>query len=157
VKDPRVAWPFGHGLTYTKFEYKNLQLENDVQTNDDYVELTFQVRNTGTVKADEIAQIYLSPTTGDQHIRPIQLQGFARISLEPGQGKTITTRLFLDQFGYYSRKDKVREWTIDPGVFTVRVGASSQDIKLEKRLEITGKTITKPLRDHYFSETIISQ
>ena len=156
-KDARVAWPFGYGLSYTTFEYQNLQVNSEAQTSDDFVELTFQVKNTGSVKADEVAQIYLSPTTESQNIRPIQLQGFARISLEPGQEKTVTTRLYVEQFGFYSHKGDVREWNIEPGTFIVKVGASSDDIKLQQQVELKGKAVTKPLRDHYFSESIVSQ
>ena len=156
-KDARVAWPFGYGLSYTTFEYQNLQENSEAQTSDDFVELTFQVKNTGSVKADEVAQIYLSPTTESQNIRPIQLQGFARISLEPGQEKTVTTRLYVEQFGFYSHKGDVREWNIEPGTFIVKVGASSADIKLQQQVELKGKAVTKPLRDHYFSESIVSQ
>ena len=156
-KDPRVAWPFGYGLSYTTFEYQNLQVNSEAKTSDDFVELTFQVKNTGEVKADEVAQIYLSPTQENQNIRPIQLQGFARISLEPGQTKTVTTRLFVEQLGFYTHKGDVREWNIEPGTFIVKVGASSADIKLQQQVELKGKAITKPLRDHYFSETTISQ
>ena len=156
-KDARVAWPFGYGLSYTTFEYQNLQANSEAQTSDDFVELTFQVKNTGSVKADEVAQIYLSPTTESQNIRPIQLQGFARISLEPGKEKTVTTRLYVEQFGFYSHKGDVREWNIEPGTFIVKVGASSADIKLQQQVELKGKAVTKPLRDHYFSESIVSQ
>lgn len=156
-KDARVAWPFGYGLSYTTFEYQNLQVSSEAKTSDDFVELTFQVKNTGKVKADEVAQIYLSPTQESQNIRPIQLQGFARISLEPGQTKTVTTRLFVEQFGFYTHKGDVREWNIEPGTFIVKVGASSADIKLQQQVELKGKATTKPLRDHYFSETTISQ
>ena len=156
-KDARVAWPFGYGLSYTTFEYQNLQANSEAKTSDDFVELTFQVKNTGKVKADEVAQIYLSPTQESQNIRPIQLQGFARISLEPGQTKTVTTRLFVEQFGFYTHKGDVREWNIEPGTFIVKVGASSADIKLQQQVELKGKATTKPLRDHYFSETTISQ
>ena len=156
-KDARVAWPFGYGLSYSTFEYQNLQVNSEAQTSDDYVELTFQVKNTGSVKADEVAQIYLSPTAESQNIRPIQLQGFARLSLEPGQEKTVTTRLYVEQFGFYSHKGDVREWNIEPGTFIVKVGASSADIKLQQQVELKGKAVTKPLRDHYFSESIVSQ
>ena len=156
-KDARVAWPFGYGLSYTTFEYQNLQANSEAQTSDDFVELTFQVKNTGSVKADEVAQIYLSPTAESQNIRPIQLQGFARLSLEPGQEKTVTTRLYVEQFGFYSHKGDVREWNIEPGTFIVKVGASTADIKLQQQVELKGKAVTKPLRDHYFSESIVSQ
>ena len=156
-KDARVAWPFGYGLSYTTFEYQNLQVNSEAQTSDNFVELTFQVKNTGEVKADEIAQIYLSPTADNQNIRPIQLQGFARISLEPGQTKTVTTRLYVEQFGFYSHANNVRQWNIEPGTFIVKVGASSADIRLQQEVILRGKAINKPLRDHYFSESIVSQ
>ena len=156
-KDPRVAWPFGYGLSYTTFEYLNLQVNSEAQTTDDFVELTFQVKNTGEVKADEVAQIYLSPKDGKLPIRPIQLQGFARISLEPGQTKTVTTRLFVEQLGYYSHENNIRQWNIEPGTFIVKVGASSTDIKLEQQLELKGKPLSKTLRDRYFSKSIVSQ
>ena len=156
-KDARVAWPFGYGLSYTTFEYQNLQVNSEAQTSDIFVELTFQVKNTGEVKADEIAQIYLSPTADNQNIRPIQLQGFARISLEPGQTKTVTTRLYVEQFGFYSHANNVRQWNIEPGTFIVKVGASSTDIRLQQEVILRGKAINKPLRDHYFSESVVSQ
>jgi len=156
-KDARVAWPFGYGLSYTTFEYQNLQVNSEAQTSDNFVELTFQVKNTGEVKADEIAQIYLSPTADNQNIRPIQLQGFARISLEPGQTKTVTTRLYVEQFGFYSHANNVRQWNIEPGTFIVKVGASSTDIRLQQDVFLRGKAVNKPLRDHYFSESIVSQ
>ena len=156
-KDPRVAWPFGYGLSYTTFDYQNLQVNSEAQTTDDFVELTFQVKNTGGVKADEVAQIYLSPKDGKLPIRPIQLQGFARISLEPGQTKTVTTRLFVEQLGYYSHENNIRQWNIEPGTFIVKVGASSADIKLEQQLELKGKPLSKSLRDRYFSKSIVSQ
>ena len=155
-KDPRVAWPFGYGLTYTTFEYANLQVNSEAQTSDDFVELTFQVKNTGKVAATEIAQIYLSPTDSTQQIRPIQLQGFARIALEPGQTKTVTTRVYVEQLGFYSHNGSVRQWNIEPGTYTFKVGASSADIRLKQQLILRGSSVTKPLRDHYFSESTVS-
>ncbi len=155
-KDPRVAWPFGFGMTYTTFEYENLQVDDEAKTTDQYVELTFQVKNTGKMKADEIAQIYISPTNEKQNIRPIQLQGFARIALEPGQKKTVTTRLYVEQFGFYTHKGANREWNIEPGTYVVKVGASSQDIKMEQKVELKGQPHSKPIRDYYFSESIVS-
>ena len=153
----KLSWPFGYGLTYTTFEYKNLQAANEAKTSDDSVELTFQVKNTGDVVADEIAQIYLSPKDSTLQIRPIQLQGFARIPLEPGQTKTVTTRLALDQFGYYSHENGVRQWNIEPGTYIIKVGASSADIRLQQEVILRGNTVSKPIRDRYFSESIVSK
>ena len=156
-KDARVAWPFGYGLSYTTFEYQNLQATSEAQTSDDHVELTFQIKNTGSMKADEIAQIYLSPKDSTLQIRPIQLQGFARISLEPGQTKTVTTQIALDQFGFYSHDNDVRQWNIEPGTYIVKVGASSADIRLQQEVILRGKAVSKSIRDRYFSESIVSK
>jgi beta-glucosidase len=153
-KDPRVQWPFGYGLSYTTFEYSDLQLDAKASTSDKYVNLTFNVKNTGSVAADEVAQVYLSPTTDGQNIRPIQLQGFARVSLEPGQTRTVSVKLHTEQFGYYTN-DGVRQWNIAPGTFEVKIGASSTDIRLYDKVTLTGKHVVKPLRDHYFSEVTI--
>jgi len=153
-----IQWPFGFGLSYTTFEYKNLQVVHEAQTSDDHVELTFQVTNSGKMAADEIVQIYLSPQSlrEGEHTKAIQLQGFVRVPLEAGQTKTVTMRLFLDQFGYYTNNGGVRQWNIAPGRFIVKVGASSADIRLEQQVELKGKTVSKPLRDNYFSEAVVS-
>jgi beta-glucosidase len=154
-KDPRIQWPFGYGLSYTTFEYKNLQVNSEAQTTDESVEVTFQIKNTGQVAADEIAQIYLSPTSASQQIRPIQLQGFARVALNPGETRTVTTRLYIEQLGFYSHQGE-RQWNIQPGTFTIKVGASSTDIRLQSQITLKGKPVNKPIRDYYFSESMVS-
>ena len=153
-QDPRVEWPFGYGLSYTTFEYKNLKVAQESKTADESIDISFEVENTGGTNGDEVAQIYLSPTTEGQNIRPIQLQGFARISLKAGERKTVTVKLYTEQFGYYSNKGQ-RLWNIDPGTFCIKIGASSQDIRLQQNITLTGKKVTKPLREWYFSETTI--
>ena len=151
-KDARVAWPFGYGLSYTTFEYSNLKVQPTAQTTDEAITLTFDVKNTGEIAADEVAQLYLSPTSADQQIRPIQLQGFARVHLEPGQTRTVSIKLYTEQLGFYSNNGQ-RQWNITPGNFIIKVGASSLDIKLQQQIELTGKPVVKKLRDFYFSET----
>ena len=154
-QDPRVQWPFGYGLTYTTFEYKNLKVESEVQTTNPFIDLSFEVKNTGFMAADEIAQVYLSPTNDDQPIRPIQLQGFARIPLQPNESKTIKVRLYTEQFGFYSHMNGKRQWNILPGTYTIKIGASSVDIRLQKQITLKGEAINKPLRDYYFSTSSI--
>ena len=149
-KDPRIQWPFGYGLSYTTFEYSNLKVNGEASTTDESISLTFDVKNTGKMAADEIAQIYLSPTSGDQHIRPIQLQGFARVTLQPEETKTVKVKLWTEQFGYYSNQGQ-RQWNIQPGTFVVKIGASSTDIKLQENITLKGEPVVKPIRDHYFS------
>ena len=153
-KDPRIAWPFGYGLSYTTFDYQNLKADAEVATSAECENVAFEVKNTGKMAADEVVQIYLSPTNEQQQIRPKQLQGFARVKLEPGETKTVKVKLYTDQFGYYSHQDK-RQWNVAPGQYEVKVGASSEDIRLQQAITLKGDAITKPLRDHYFSEVTV--
>ena len=155
-QDTRIQWPFGYGLSYTTFEYSNLLMAEEAKTTDEAINLTFEVKNTGDMAADEIAQIYLSPTTADQPIRPIQLQGFARVSLQPGESKTVKVRLNTEQFGFYTNEGQ-RQWNIRPGIYTVKVAASSADIRLQKQITLKGDPIVKPLRDRYFSEATVAE
>ena len=154
-QDERVQWPFGYGLSYTTFEYKHMLMDLSTSTSSNYVDLSFEIKNTGKVAADEIAQIYLSPKTDDQPIRPIQLQGFARVSLQPGETKAVKVKLYTEQFGYYSRQGKQRQWNIQPGTYVVKIGASSTDIRMEQEIVLKGQPVSKPLREHYFSQVEI--
>ena len=140
-----VQWPFGYGLTYTTFEYKHLLMDQSARVSTDYVKVSFEVKNTGKVAATEIAQVYLAD----------RLQGFARVALEPGQTKRVEMKLYTDQFGYYTHEGE-RQWNIQPGTYTVKVGASSADIRLEQDITLKGEKVTKPLRDHYFSEVEVT-
>jgi beta-glucosidase len=150
-KDARIQWPFGYGLSYTTFEYANLEMPSELTTKDESFTITFDVKNTGEVAADEVAQIYLSPTAKSQQIRPIQLQGFARISLKPGESKKVTAKLFTEQLGFYTNNGQ-RQWNVVPGKYLIKIGASSQDIKLQQEVNLSGEAVSQPLRNHYFSE-----
>ena len=150
-KDPRVQWPFGYGLSYTTFEYSNLEATPEVTTKDESFNITFDVKNTGKMAADEVAQIYLSPADDNKNIRPIQLQGFARVSLKPGESKKISVKMFTEQLGFYTN-DGQRQWNIQPGKYIIKIGASSQDIKLQQQINLSGEAVKMPLRKYYFSE-----
>ena len=154
AQDSLIQWPFGYGLSYTSFEYKNLQVDEVASTEDMCVNLSFEVKNTGDFAADEIAQIYISPTAKSQQIRPIQLQGFARVALQPGQTKKIKVKLYTEQFGFYSHQEK-RQWNICPGTFTIGIGASSADIRMKENVTLKGNPVIKPLREFYFSESFV--
>ena len=153
-QDPRVQWPFGYGLSYTTFEYSKLKVDGEFATSAPSISLSFEVKNTGAMAADEIAQVYLSPTSDDQPLRPIQLQGFARVSVQPGESKTVRVKLYTEQFGFYSHEGQ-RQWNVLPGTYLVKVGASSTDIRLQELITLKGEPVTKPLREYYFSESTI--
>lgn len=146
--DERVQWPFGYGLSYSSFEYSDLMIDKEVKTSAKCVSLSFSVTNTGEVAADEIVQVYLSPSQDNSQLRPIQLQGFARVSLAPGETKRVGFNLWNEQFGYFSDW----KWNIAPGRYVVKVGASSNDIRLSGEVELKGAPVVKALREKYFSE-----
>lgn len=143
--DSRIAWPFGYGLSYTTFEYSDLVVDAQIPADADQLKVTFTVKNTGSVEADEIAQLYLSSATSTAH-----LQGFARVSLKPGEQKSVTLAIAPEQFGYYADK----HWNIAPGTYQVKIGASSQDIRLSQDVELIGNHVNKPLREVYFAKQL---
>lgn len=149
--DSCIQWPFGYGLTYTTFEYKHMALDEEAKTTDEYIDLSFEVKNTGKVSATEIAQLYISPADSTQSLRPIQLQGFARVELEPRHSKTVKVRLYTEQLGFYNHEGGERSWNILPGKYVVKIGASSADIRMEETLTLVGEPVHKSLREHYIS------
>lgn len=148
---PRVAYPFGYGLSYTTFKYDNLKVDEKASTSAESVTVSFDVTNTGKVDADEIAQIYFSGTEGCPKLKPIQLQGFCRVSLKAGETKKVQFKFSPEQFGYYSGG----QWNIAPGNYRIKVGASSADIRLEGVVSLEGDSRKMPLRsaNGYFPQT----
>lgn len=146
--DARIAWPFGFGLSYTTFAYSNMHMADEVATDADGFSVSVDVTNTGDRKGDEIVQLYVSPVERSAKLKPIQLQGFKHVSLEPGETKTVTLNLATTQLGYFVNG----HWAVDPGRYMIRIGASSQDIRTEKEIQLTGETFETPLRNRYFAE-----
>lgn len=146
--DPRIAYPFGYGLSYTTFKYDHLQMENQASILTDRFNVSCEITNTGSVAADEIVQLYLSPIDHPEHLKPIQLQGFKRVSLQPGETKKVLFAVSPHQFSYYNNG----EWTIDGGKYQIKIGASSSDIRLSGEIELIGEPQKMPLRTNYFAE-----
>lgn len=132
-KNIRPLVPFGYGLSYTTFAYSDL----DVQVNDKKkaeVEVSFRVTNTGRRDGGEIAQLYVCDTKSKE-VRPLkELKGFDKIWLKPGESKTLTLQLNKEDFQYFSNKKN--QWVFEPGEFTIKIGASSQDIRLEQSIKL---------------------
>ena len=154
LSNSKIAWPFGYGLSYTTFEYSDLQMDSVAKTTDESITLSFKIKNTGKVAGDEIAQVYISPQDTKSPVRPIQLQGFARVTLQPGETKTVTVKLYIDQFGYYFR-ESVPQWRREAGDYLVKIGASSQDIRLQQKVTLDDVLVSNTRREHYFSEVKI--
>ncbi|WP_321373390.1 glycoside hydrolase family 3 N-terminal domain-containing protein [uncultured Draconibacterium sp.] len=128
-----ALYPFGYGLSYTAFEYSNLQLSAKALQSQADVEVSFDVKNTGEVEGDEIVQLYLKDEVSSVTTYVSVLRGFERVSLKPGETKTLTFTLHPDDLKIL---DINMNWTVEPGKFQVLVGASSEDIRLKEEFEI---------------------
>ncbi len=146
--DKRIAYPFGYGLSYTTFEYSNLSMDTIFKTTDKGIRFCLDVTNTGKYEGDEIVQIYISPADNSSKLKPIQLQGFKRVSLKPGESRKVEFYLNTTQFGFYDNG----HWSVNSGKYLLKIGASSTDIRLQKEVAFTGEQRTTPLRDKYFAE-----
>jgi beta-glucosidase len=123
----KPAYEFGYGLSYTHFSYSNLKLSS-TQFNGK-ITVSFVVKNSGSVAGKEIAQLYISAPTQNIDKPEEELKGFAKTSLlKPGQTQTIQFNITAADLASYNTKEA--SWIADPGKYTVKVGASSLDIKL---------------------------
>ncbi|HOC21448.1 MAG: glycosyl hydrolase [Chloroflexi bacterium] len=136
-----VLFPFGHGLSYTTFAYRDLTVEAGA----DSVTVTFRVRNTGDRAGQEIAQVYVRDVAAS-HFRPDKgLQGFDKIALQPGEEKTVTLELDRRAFAFYDAGRK--EWVLETGDFEILVGASSRDVRLAATVSLTSDQRPAPYAD----------
>ena len=146
--DKRIEYPFGFGLSYNEYAYSNLVLDKQAAVSDGIIRVSFDVSNLGKYASEEVVQLYISPTSDAQPLKPIRLQGFGRVHLEPGQTATVEFLMSPQQFGYYDGG----KWTVDSGDYQIKVGASSADIRLTGIITLTGEAYSLPLRTVYFSE-----
>jgi len=133
--DPAPLFAFGHGLSYTTFEYSSLALSADKVGTDAAVEISCTVRNTGTVAGTEVVQLYLGDPVASV-VRPEKwLAGFARVALGPDEAARITFNVHADRTSFTGR-DLTR--IVEPGTITVTVGGSSDDLRLMGTYTLTG-------------------
>jgi beta-glucosidase len=127
-------FPFGYGLSYTKFSYKEAKLSHSVLTTEQPIVASVQVTNIGTMKGEEVVQLYVRDLVGEV-VRPVkELKAFEKITLEPGETKTVNFTLTEEQLRYYHAN---LEFKSDEGSFIAFIGPNSQDVmelpfKLEK-------------------------
>jgi len=126
-------YPFGYGLSYTSFDYSNLQVTPREEHQQGDIHVTVDVTNTGQRKGDDVVELYLKQEVSDVTVYEYDLRGFERVSLNPGEKKTVEFTLHPDDLAIL---DKNMNWTVEPGKFQVMIGASSDDIKLKQEFEV---------------------
>ena len=126
-------FPFGYGLSYTKFDYSGLKLSSTKIKSSETIKVSFQLSNVGKVAGEEVVQLYLKDKFGSV-VRPVlELRDFQKVKLNAGETKTIEFTIDKEKLSFYN--DKL-EWTAEPGDFEVMIGASSADIKLKSDFEL---------------------
>jgi beta-glucosidase len=137
-------FPFGHGLSYTTFEYSDLTLDTAQLSSQDTLTLGFTVANTGTRDAAEVAQLYVYDLLPGDDRPPQSLKGFTKLWLRAGESKQVTLALPITELNIFCPLHS--RWQPKPGIYEVRVGSSSRDIRLTAQFELLAAT-ANPLRD----------
>jgi beta-glucosidase len=129
-------FPFGYGLSYTKFDYSELKI-SPKEASSEPVEVSLQLRNSGSRPGAEVVELYVHD--GHSRVdRPVQeLKGFRRVELAPGESKAVHFALDRSAMAFYSTAKKA--WVTEPGEFDVLIGSSSRDIRLKGSLTLKGK------------------
>lgn len=131
-KKIKPLFAFGHGLSYSTFEYSNLHIPSSTFSKDDEVEITFAVKNTSPIDGAEITQIYVQDLESS-HPRPVkELKGFEKVFLKAGEKKIVKIVLNSKAFSYWN--PNVKNWYAEPGEFKILIESSSDIIRLEHRI-----------------------
>ncbi|MGI8881684.1 MAG: glycoside hydrolase family 3 C-terminal domain-containing protein [Jatrophihabitans sp.] len=140
-----VSYPFGHGLSYTSFEYRDLRLTNtgSAADGDLSVAVTFEVANVGGVPGSEVAQVYLGDPDAAVARPPRELRAFQKATVQPGESAQVTVHLTTRDFSYWSTQ--TQGWALEGGEFVIEVGASSRDIRLRESITVEAPGVAGPL------------
>ena len=140
-----VLYPFGHGLSYTTFEYSDLQLGQERITDTDDLSVTLKVKNTGVVVGKEVVQVYVRDEESTAFRPEKELKGFAKVKLQPGEEAAVAVTLNRRSFAYYNTE--LQDWHVESGSFEILVGSSSSDIRLNAKIEVISAQPTAPAVD----------
>jgi beta-glucosidase len=135
TKKIKPLFPFGYGLSYTTFEYSDVETDKKAYTPTDEITVTFSLRNTGSVAGAEVAQLYVSDPKCSV-MRPVkELKGFDKIVLQPGESRQVSITVPVSSLAFYSEKDK--NWVIEPGKFDLLINSSSADKQLSQTITVS--------------------
>lgn len=149
-----VQFPFGYGLSYTKFEYSGAKVSKKNIKDTDTVEVSFKIKNVGDVAGAEVAQIYVSDKESTIFRPAKELKGFTKVFLEPGEEKTVSIELDKRAFAYYNIN--INDWHVESGDFDILIGASSRDIRLTATVNVES-TVEAEIPDYKVSAPVYYQ
>ena len=132
--EKEVLFPFGYGLSYTTFEYSDLELSSSNIKDTDDLTVTFKIKNTGDVDGAEIAEIYVADQESTIFRPKKELRAFKKVFLKAGEEKEVSVTLSKRAFAFYNVE--LQDWQVETGLFDIMVGASSRDIRLTKAVNI---------------------
>ena len=127
-------FPFGYGLSYTKFDYSNLDVKDDSQNNELKYHIALDLKNTGKSNGAEVVQLYVTAINPKEERAPKELKAFKKVNLQAGKTENVDFVLDKNAFAYYNIGTNT--WTVDPGEYEILVGSSSRDIKLKGKIVI---------------------
>ena len=149
-KEMAVQFPFGHGLSYTKFEYSDLWLDKSEITDEETLTATVTVKNVGSRTGKTVVQLYVSDLVSTP-IRPVrELKGFEKVELRPGETKQVSFQLDKRSFAYWNQQ--LHDWHVETGEFAIEVGQSSRDICLTEKVLVNS---TVPIPVKYTMDSIV--
>lgn len=141
TKNIKPLFPFGFGLSYTNFEYSDIKLNKKEIMDNETLNISIKVKNTGKIRGKEIVQVYVRDTEKSV-IRPDkELKGFDKIELDVGEEKTVTFTLDKRAFAYYNTE--IKDWYVESGEFEIVIGKSSQQIVLSEFVTVNSTSKTK--------------
>jgi beta-glucosidase len=131
------AYPFGYGLSYTKFAYTGFSLEQDSFAPGGVARVSVTIKNTGKTDGAETVQLYVSPPADSKIMRvKKELKGFEKVFLKAGEEKKVTFVLSGRSFAYYN--EKAAAWSVEGGTYTIAAGSSSRDLPVKGELNVSG-------------------
>jgi len=133
LRGSQALFPFGHGLSYTDFKYGNLQVTPETISPQQSLEVTFELENIGLHKGDEVVQLYITDVVSSISRPTKELRRFRRVSLDPGHKELIQFTLTHDDLAFL---DSCMNPVVEPGVFIISIGSSSEDIRLKGSFEV---------------------
>jgi beta-glucosidase len=134
TKNIPVMYPFGHGLTYARFDYSKLKSDKKTYASTDVITVTFKLKNTGKMPADEVVQAYVHRIDPSVEWPQKELKAFNRVTLAPGESKTVSLAIPAQSLMYWNEKNQA--WDNDPCKMEILVGASATDIRIKREISL---------------------